>query len=105
MRLQELDPHWVGMQPGHAIGVTFLCPCCRKTRIGVLFDEPIHGEYGPDNLIAESLRNAMVAHCRASGFKIWHREGDSFNDLTLTPSIDTSQFQHWHGFVTNGEVR
>ena len=27
------------------------------------------------------------------------------DDLTVTPSIDASASGHWHGFITNGEVR
>ena len=26
-------------------------------------------------------------------------------DLTVTPSIDASASGHWHGFITNGEIR
>lgn len=25
--------------------------------------------------------------------------------LTLTPSVDASKHGHWHGFITNGEIR
>jgi len=32
----------------------------------------------------------------------WKIEG-SFTNLTVTPSIDTPS--HWHGHITNGEVR
>jgi Spy/CpxP family protein refolding chaperone len=38
------------------------------------------------------------------GKVLWHREGTTFEDLSLTPSIDASHFGHWHGFVTRGEV-
>jgi hypothetical protein len=34
----------------------------------------------------------------------WHRVGDTFDTLTLTPSIDCSRFGHFHGFITGGEV-
>jgi len=104
MKLSDLEPHWVGLQPGHAIGMTFLCPHCRKTRIGVLFDVPI-GAYEPCDMIAESLRNAMIKHCVEAGMKQWHRTGETFDNLSLQPSIDTSQFQHWHGHIENGEIR
>jgi hypothetical protein len=36
--------------------------------------------------------------------KRWHRSGETFETLTLTPSIDTSEHGHWHGNVTDGEV-
>jgi hypothetical protein len=27
------------------------------------------------------------------------------DNLTVTPSIDASASGHWHGFITNGEIR
>lgn len=98
MRLTELEPHWVGLAPGHAIGVTFLCPHCRNVRLGVLFDVPIGGEI-LDNFIGLRLAASHIDD------KHWHREGETFETLTLTPSVDTSQHGHWHGFITNGEIR
>jgi hypothetical protein len=38
------------------------------------------------------------------GGKHWHRTGDSFETLSLTPSIDCSHFGHWHGFLTAGAI-
>ncbi len=38
---------------------------------------------------------------------VWKRgSGDTFETLTLTPSIDANVdiAGHWHGFITNGEV-
>lgn len=34
----------------------------------------------------------------------WKFEGNDFNILTVTPSIDASKSGNWHGFITNGEV-
>jgi len=34
----------------------------------------------------------------------WKFEGNDFNTLTVTPSIDASSSGNWHGFITNGEV-
>lgn len=99
-KLSELRPHWIGLSASQdAIGVTFECPHCRSTRIGVFFDEPV--------------RRGEQAHIRdfgdipfvSPGTKQWHREGETFETLTLSPSIDTSSVGHWHGFITNGEVR
>lgn len=94
MKLSELDPHWVGLMPGHAWGITFLCPHCRKTRIGVAFDVPIGAEK------IEDVINRM-----AFKGKTWHRDGDTFETLNLSPSIDTqTDHGHWHGHVKNGEI-
>jgi hypothetical protein len=33
---------------------------------------------------------------------LWQRTGETFETLTLTPSVDCSAWGHWHGFITNG---
>jgi len=35
--------------------------------------------------------------------QIWRFEGESFEDLTLYPSVDHSASGNWHGFITSGE--
>jgi len=35
---------------------------------------------------------------------LWQRTGETFEDMTLSPSIDASNSGHWHGHITNGEV-
>jgi hypothetical protein len=98
MRLAELNPRW-GIDADIVIGgtsqrfdnrtgmaVTFDCPCCRKTRLAVWFANPVDG--GPPTDDATNL---------------WQRAGDTFDSLTLTPSVDASEHGHWHGFVTNGD--
>lgn len=35
----------------------------------------------------------------------WKFDGNDFNTLTVTPSIDASASGNWHGFITNGEIR
>ena len=111
MRLTDLDPHWIGVEQGeiHAgvhYGITFLCPHCRTTRIGVMFDKPLDplgwekqmkARYGENNFILEPLRITNDG-------KLWARTGDSFDTLSLQPSINCAASGHWHGFVTAGEV-
>lgn len=104
MRLTELDPRWFTF--AHAadgvdfrFGLTFLCPHCKQQRIGVQFDPPID----PQGWITRGI-------IWPKSTKIWHREGDTFETLSLTPSIDASGVEiqfvgHWHGFITNGEIR
>lgn len=95
MRLIDLDPRWYthGNSPD-IVGVTFDCPCCGgKTRLGVLFVEEIDRDGLPNDV-----------HWSIKGTK-WHRQGETFETLTLSPSIDASHFGHWHGFITNGEIR
>lgn len=100
MRLSELSPKWIAVREnGDAIGVTFLCPHCRQVHIGAWFAEPvdINGIPGIDL----DLPLFMAQHPEN---KYWHRTGDTFETLTLTPSVDTSQHGHWHGFLTSGAI-
>jgi hypothetical protein len=34
----------------------------------------------------------------------WQRTGETFDTMTLTPSIRRLDGCAWHGFVTNGEI-
>ncbi len=74
------------------VGVMFDCPCgnhSEEHRCYVPFANPI----GPGPLKSQ---------------KGWRRTGDTFETLTLTPSIFRVQRLggcDWHGFITNGEVR
>jgi hypothetical protein len=36
---------------------------------------------------------------------LWQRSGSTFDDLTLSPSVDASGSGHWHGWVQAGEAR
>jgi hypothetical protein len=108
MRLTDLEPRWFtfhgwASDSPFRIGMTFLCPYCREERLGVLFDQPID----PDG-VAGSVAGfdydpeGFGAHLN---MLVWQRQGDTFETLTLRPSIDGSQVGHWHGFITNGEVQ
>jgi hypothetical protein len=103
MKLTDLEPKWWRFEPdGPRVGLTFLCPCCkgteRETHIGVAFHH--HGH--------EAIDDTYIKAHGPSGRDdyIWMLEsGEDFHNLTLTPSIDASKSGHWHGFVTNGEIR
>ncbi|MGA2412069.1 MAG: DUF6527 family protein [Candidatus Binataceae bacterium] len=93
MKLIELDPRWTASSPDRSgVGMTFDCPFHHDgheplrvgCRIGVRFKNPVDGgapyHEGP----------------------LWERQGDTFETLTLKPSIAATGC--WHGFITNGEV-
>jgi hypothetical protein len=101
LKLAELNPRWIGRdgvftdEPSEGCGVAFRCPCktCaqsdRHHTIAVHFDKPLDG--GPS-------RNPKLD---------WHRTGDTFETLTLTPSIwdrAAHDGHDWHGYITNGEI-
>lgn len=99
MRLTELNPRWfgTGTEPNVIInGVSFDCPHCRTQRLAVHFKNPI-------DKAGWIERGVILSHAECE----WNREGDTFETLTLTPSIDASRIDfggHWHGFITKGEV-
>jgi hypothetical protein len=100
MKLTDLNPKWVSYggegvsQNGmpvplrERVGVTLDCPCgCKDNPLFVPFANP------PDGL------GPVYPN------KGWERTGDTFETLTLTPSIQRELPRRcWHGFITNGEI-
>jgi hypothetical protein len=85
MKLAALSPKWIAVGAGD-VGISFACPCGRcGERVYVLFANPLDG--GPT---VEP--------------KGWQRTGETFDDLTLRPSIAVADGCRWHGFVTAGDV-
>jgi len=103
VRLVDLNPYWVGhggegvTQDGkpvprrEGLGLAYDCPCgkCETGRF-VAFRNPLDGglPIHPDRAL-------------------WDRTGDTFETLTLTPSILHTPGKGgcgWHGYITNGEV-
>ncbi len=114
MRLSELEPRWasskwadgVGSSPSAwKFGVTFLCPCCQKVRLAVLFKPFIDPEHIAERMLwaVPGAPDPNTGEVREVLF--WQRTGETFDDLTLTPSIDVSKYGHWHGHITNGEIQ
>lgn len=94
MDLLDLDPRWFTMgQSPDIVGLTFDCPHCRVQRLGVLFIQEIDRDGLPNE-----------AHWARNENK-WNRQGESFETLTLSPSIDASAVGHWHGFIVGGKVQ
>lgn len=114
-KLTDLAPEWVGGGGDHVwnadgspvprregIGLSFLCPCatCAAKRTGnkdedfylrvyVGLTNPIDG--GPP---FDPRPGAQ-----------WSRVGETFDTLTLRPSILDKGRCGWHGFVTDGQVQ
>ncbi len=106
MMLVDLKPRWVGaggegisdgqgnsVPSRDGVGVSFDCPCGCKDRVYVGFVNPLDGG---------------EAH-KSKDQPVWTREGDTFEELTLTPSIRRVPVEgfpcNWHGFVTDGGIR
>lgn len=113
MRLTELSPKWVWLpqwskqSPTFYVGVSFNCPCgpCNASacptcghrpdpkRLAVMFWPPID---------PECLLGKMFELADNNGHR---RTGDSFETLTLTPSVGFDSIGHWHGCITDGEIK
>jgi hypothetical protein len=108
MRLADLHPRWIGdhdAPPDAKQGVGFECPHCRSVRLCVWFANPICPN-PPVDPAAANLRQATHGHLadHHMGDQHWQRTGDTFETLTLSPSIDCSRFGHWHGHVQDGAI-
>lgn len=123
MKLTDLNPRWYTIEDnGPIVGLTFECPHCHALakdtgkgsieRIGVPFyhvasvdmhnpaPPPPEGEEAKPKPV---FVRATFAAADDPGHFVWSAAGDTFAELTLTPSIDASKAGHWHGFVTKGE--
>lgn len=102
MKLTDQNPRWIGAggdgvtgpngAPAPArsgVGIMLDCPCgAPGASLYVPFANPLDG--GPQH-----------------GAQGWQRTGETFDTLTLRPSIQRIASGcncRWHGFITNGEV-
>lgn len=101
MRLSDLSPRFVGAggegvyradgspAPERAgVGIMLSCPCGCASDLYVPFDKPLDG--GPP-LDSDSRH-------------VWQRQGETFENLTLSPSILRIGGCGWHGWIRNGEI-
>jgi len=100
-RLSDLNPIWIGAGgPGiirtldgasvprrEGVGVMFDCPCGCESPCYVPFSNPLDGD-GP------------IQPEKAT----WSRMGDTFETLTLAPSIRRVGGCAWHGFIQDGGI-
>jgi hypothetical protein len=113
VRLVDLHPRWVNdldAPPNAKQGVSFDCPCCvgnaaKGGRLAVFFANPIT-PCPPADISLENRFKWAHEHDHLTdhhvGGVLWQRTGETFETLTLAPSIDCSRWGHWHGFITNG---
>lgn len=113
MDLIDLHPRFSGEQGSdRKVGILFDCPCdpCQKKPSELATwgcpasertDEP-HGE-----IICLTFRNPIgggapfIRDVKAAG-PYWTREGETFQTITLSPSI--LKHGHWHGYIRAGKV-
>ena len=99
MKLVDLDPRWCSESTDrHGMGISFDCPHCVAAKVPVdaiftifvPFSNPLDGK--------PAFKDHRV---------LWQRTGDTFETLTLAPSVDASRTHPggWHGHVQGGELK
>lgn len=82
MKLKDLNPRWLGSPVSgddRVVGLGFTCPHCGIQRLNFYF-VPLPGE------------------------KAWKKTGDTFETITVDPSLDFRSSGHWHGQIIRGEL-
>lgn len=111
MKLVDLHPNWIRGRWLDAQGVEQFAE--GRSGMGLLFDCPVHGEACPLAVWFENPVDGLpkVTRSGRDGKSWWQREGETFEVLTLAPSIhvqdpqpDGSLRTHWHGWIRSGEV-
>jgi hypothetical protein len=100
VKLADLNP--VFFSCGGA-GITVAAtgePVPLREGVGIIFDCPC----GCGELIGLSFRVGLDGQPFESGHPSWERTGDTFETLTLRPSVLRTAGCRWHGFITNGEA-
>jgi hypothetical protein len=101
MRLTDLNPKWIlptslwSSPDPYYVAIKFDCPHCRTQRLVCFFEPPIDpsglkAKYGWSEFDKDKPK--------------WKRRGDTFETLTLEPSVNFDSTGHFHGHITNGEV-
>src|SRR5450432_2334947 len=101
MRLTDLHPEWMNAG-GEGVYNADDTPALLRTGVGVLCDCPC-GIKDEDHQLYVPFLNPIDGGAPIE--KGWQRTGETFDTLTLTPSIlRIKPSCGWHGFITNGEV-
>ncbi len=103
MRLDDLNPGWVGAG-GKGISNADGTPATKRTGIGIGFDCPCCGERNYISFTNPIDGGPAIIN---PGEPAWQRTGDTFEALTLSPSIHKAKDLGgcgWHGWIRDGEV-
>lgn len=105
MKLVDLNPSWVGAG-GEGISDKHGNPLLKREGIGMMFDCPCR-QCGVRGFVSFSNPFDGGAAYIDPGEPTWSRTGDTFEALTLSPSIHRVKEKGgcgWHGWIKNGEV-
>lgn len=101
MKLTDLNPKFYGAG-GPGVTRADGSPAPHREGVALVFDCPCGGECLP---VAVEFANPLDGGppLRSDGHT-WQRTGDTFETLTLQPSILRRDFCKWHGWIRAGEV-
>lgn len=102
-RLRDLNPTFYGAGGGGVMRADG-SPVPERSGLGLICDCPC----GCGELLAVPFRNPIDGgpmETDASGRATWQRTGETFENLSLSPSILRVGGCGWHGFIENGQVR
>jgi len=113
VKLIDLAPRWFAEPGRRGQGIVFRCPCCigtpKQVALAVAFANPLDGA-APISLLSDKLWPALRPPEGEADITMvppgihWGRSGDTFDALSIMPSVDASPAGHWHGHIVNGEV-
>lgn len=111
MKLVDLDPRWLE-KGGRRIGFTFKCPCCNgKNRLTCFteptpFKEQVKLMHAAMHSTPEDDDDWPINWVPANAGSKWTLSNlDSFETMTVAPSIDASKSGNWHGFIRSGNIQ
>jgi Family of unknown function (DUF6527) len=106
MRLTDLNPQFLNAGGEHCYTrdaeTGALLPAPERKGVGVVFDCPC-GNHDEEHRCFVPFKIAIDGMPSGEP-KGWQRTGDTFETLTLEPSILRIGGCGWHGWIRNGEV-
>lgn len=109
MKLTELDPQWL-LKDGERVGLMFRCPLepINPHRLQSCFFVALPSTDQLDLVMAVIGENSGLIVQLCNPQMAWactpSLEEATFDNISITPSIDGSAGGNWHGYITNGEI-
>jgi len=109
MRLVDLDPRWL-MKDDKRVGFVFKSPTLGDDMWMAIYEphpgyhelwRAINAAFPEGKKNAKGFtRSVQTMNARQS----WTVTGDTFETITVSPSLDGSPAGNWHGFIQNGNI-
>jgi hypothetical protein len=99
VRLVELEPRWVSPNV-----FCFKCPHCKEWLLTCKnIEMAMQAQFDLYEQVFGADWNEHVVPAKES--TCWAISGADFDQMTVTPSVDASASGHWHGHITDGEIK